>query len=278
MSHSSYHPSNHTGGATPPRRRATRPGAPTEDERLLLAPAERPEQFTETDPWRVLRITSEFVEGFDRLADLGPAVTMFGGARVKREDPLWNAASEVARLLGEAGLSIITGGGPGIMAAGNHGAREAGAHSVGLNIELPFEQGLNPYVDTGMEFRYFFVRKTMFIKYAQAFVIFPGGYGTLDELFESLTLIQTGKVRNFPVILYGSAHWQGLIDWMRTALQDQGRISQHDLDLLILSDSPEDVREIVLRSMREVDWRHSLEEPARRATRCAYCGENGEQV
>lgn len=272
MSHSPYHPSNHSVRPVAVRWRSGRPGSPTEDERLLNAP-QREEPFTQTDPWRVLRIMSEFVEGFEHLADLGPAVTMFGGARVRPEDPLWASAAEVARLLGEAGYAIITGGGPGIMAAGNHGARLAGARSVGLNIELPFEQGLNPDVDTAMEFRYFFVRKTMFVKYAQAFVIFPGGFGTMDELFESLTLIQTGKVRNFPVVLFGAAHWKGLLDWMREAMLEQGRISPHDLDLMMTSDSPEEVRDIIVRSMRETEWRHQVEEPARRETQRIYSPE-----
>jgi len=270
VSHPAYHPSNHGPGPVAARWRMGRPCCPTEDERLLAAPLAPREPFTDTDPWRVLRITAEFVEGFDHLADLGPAVTMFGGARVQPDDPLWSAAAEVARLLGQAGLAIITGGGPGIMAAGNHGARLAGARSVGLNIELPFEQGLNPDVDTAMEFRYFFVRKTMFVKYAQAFVIFPGGFGTLDELFESLTLIQTGKVRNFPVVLFGSSHWSGLLDWMRSALLQPGRIGPRDLDLMMVSDSPEEVRDIVVRSMKESEWRHAVEEPARQEARRVY--------
>lgn len=241
----------------------------TEDERLLLP--SRPEQiaFTETDPWRVLRIMGEFVEGFDSLANLGPAVTIFGSARVKPGDGVYEQAMEVARLLGDAGLGIITGGGPGIMEAGNRGAQKAGACSVGLNIELPFEQGLNPHVDISIEFHYFFVRKTMFVKYAEAFIIFPGGFGTMDELFESLTLIQTGKIRNFPVVLFGSAYWNGLLQWLKDTMLDNGMISPADLDLLHVTDSPEDTRDYILRVLREQDTRHGTEEEVRAATRDA---------
>ena len=193
-------------GEDPSLNRAARANRRTEDEQLLETPT-TPVLFTHTDPWRVMRIMGEFVEGFDELAELGPAVTIFGSARVQPDHPQYQTAIEVARLLGQAGFSIITGGGPGIMEAGNRGAQEAGVQSIGLNIELPFEQGVNPYVEIGMNFRYFFVRKTMFMKYAQAFVIFPGGFGTMDELFEALTLIQTGKAQNFPVILFDSAYW-----------------------------------------------------------------------
>jgi uncharacterized protein (TIGR00730 family) len=251
--------------------RAVRIGKSTEDEQLLKSPQQQPEtqSFTHSDPWRVLRIMGEFVEGFDTLAEVGPAVTIFGSARIKESDPLYSAAVETARLLGEAGLTIITGGGPGIMEAGNHGAQEAGAPSVGLNIELPFEQGVNPYVETAIEFRYFFVRKTMFVKYAQAFVIFPGGFGTMDELFESLTLIQTGKVQNFPVILFGSAYWQGLLDWLRTTMLAEGKIAPADLDLLIVTDSPTEVRDVILKSMDGLGARHEQEAGAREETRKA---------
>jgi uncharacterized protein (TIGR00730 family) len=235
----------------------------------LATPPSEQASFTHSDPWRVLRIMGEFVEGFDVLAELGPAVTLFGSARVKPGDPQYRATVEVARLLGEAGFTIITGGGPGIMEAGNRGAQEAGVPSIGLNIELPFEQGVNPYVDIAINFRYFFVRKMMFVKYAQAFVIFPGGFGTLDELFESLTLIQTGKVQNFPVILFGSAYWQGLLDWLRSAMLAEGKISPADLDLLIVSDSPVEVRDLILHAMREQGWRAGQEEGARAATRSA---------
>ncbi|HJZ49345.1 MAG TPA: TIGR00730 family Rossman fold protein [Roseiflexaceae bacterium] len=247
--------------------RAAIAGHPTEDEQFLATP--KPEQilFTHTDPWRVLRIMGEFVEGFDVLAEIGTAVTMFGSARVKQDDPMYQAAAETARLLGEAGFTIITGGGPGIMEACNRGAREAGAPSVGLNIELPFEQGVNEYVDIAVEFHYFFVRKTMFVKYAQAFVIFPGGFGTLDELFEALTLIQTGKVQNFPVILFGSAYWGGMIDWIRTTMLPGGKVATADLDLLVLCDSPTEVRDLIVRSIDEQRWRSEQEAAARAETR-----------
>ncbi|MFN8480407.1 MAG: TIGR00730 family Rossman fold protein [Kouleothrix sp.] len=246
--------------------RAVISGKPTEDERLLATP-HTPLDFTHSDPWRVLRIMGEFVEGFDALAGLGDAVTLFGSARVREGDAMYSAAEETARLLGEAGLTIITGGGPGIMEAGNRGARAAGVKSVGLNIELPFEQGVNPFVDIAIEFRYFFVRKTMFVKYAQAFVIFPGGFGTMDELFEALTLIQTGKVQNFPVILFGSAYWQGLIDWLRTTMLAEGKIAEADLNLLVLCDSPAEVRDMVMQSLREQRWRTEHEAAARDVTR-----------
>ncbi|KPV52120.1 DNA-binding protein, partial [Kouleothrix aurantiaca] len=224
-------------------------------------------EFIHSDPWRVLRIMGEFVDGFDALAGLGDAVTIFGWARVREGDAMYEATVETARLLGEAGLTIITGGGPGIMQAGNKGARAAGAKSVGLNIELPFEQNVNPYVDIAIEFRYFFVRKTMFVKYAQAFVIFPGGFGTMDELFEALTLIQTGKVQNFPVILFGSAYWQGLIDWLRATMLVEKKIAEPDLDLLVLCDSPEEVRDMIIKSLRERRWRSEHEAAARDVTR-----------
>ena len=255
---------------SPSLNRAARSGQPTEDEQFLKtpgAPAPGAQLFTRSDPWRVLRIMGEFVEGFDVLAGLGRAVTIFGSARVTEDDPMYAATVETARLLGEAGFAIITGGGPGIMEAGNRGAQAAGAHSIGLNIELPFEQGINPYVETAVEFRYFFVRKTMFVKYAQAFVIFPGGFGTMDELFESLTLIQTGKVHNFPVILFGSAYWRGLVDWLRATMLAEGKISSPDLDLLIVTDSPAEVRDMIVRSTAEGRWRSEQEEGAREVTR-----------
>ncbi len=210
----------------------------------------------------------EFVEGFDTLAELtGPAVTIFGSARVDDDDPMYDAAVQTARLLAEAGFVIITGGGPGIMEAGNRGAQEGGDRSIGLNIELPFEQGVNPYVETAVEFRYFFVRKTMFVKYAQAFVIFPGGFGTMDELFEALTLIQTGKIKNFPVILFGYAFWQGLLDWLRGTMLAEGKISPADLDLMIVTDSPAEVRDLISRSVHGEHWREEQEEGAREVTR-----------
>lgn len=198
---------------------------PTEDEKLLTAPAQEAVPFTQTDPWRVMRIMGEFVEGFDALAGLGTAVTIFGSARTKPDQPHYQQATEVARLLGQAGCAIITGGGPGIMEAANKGAKEAGSFSVGLNIQLPFEQHVNPYVDLAIEFRYFFVRKTMLVKYAQGFIIFPGGFGTMDELFEAITLVQTGKVHNFPIILFDSAYWAGLLQWVRQTMLAEGKIS-----------------------------------------------------
>jgi uncharacterized protein (TIGR00730 family) len=181
---------------------------------------------------------------------VGEAVTIFGSARVPPDHPQYAAAAETARLLAQAGFSIITGGGPGIMEAANKGARDAGGLSIGCNIELPFEQHVNPYVDIAINFRYFFVRKTMFVKYAEAFVIFPGGFGTLDELFESLTLIQTGKVRHFPVILFGSAYWQGLLDWIRQTVLAEGKVSPDDLKLVTITDSPEEAVRVIVESTR----------------------------
>ena len=238
----------------------------TQDERLLSGPAERA-AFRETDTWRVLRIMGEFVDGFEELAGLGPAVTIFGSARVARDDEAYAAAVEVGRLLGEAGFAIITGGGPGIMEAGNRGAREGGSTSVGLNIELPFEQHVNPFVDVEVDFRYFFVRKTMLVKYAQAFVIFPGGFGTMDELFEALTLIQTGKIRDFPIILFGSDYWGGLLDWVRSAMISEGKASQADLGLLSLTDSPTEAHDLILAATEDRYEGAGYEEEAREATR-----------
>jgi uncharacterized protein (TIGR00730 family) len=206
----------------------------TEDE-ALLERAAAPE-FLDTDPWRALRILSEFVDGFDAMADVGPAVSVFGSARTHRNHRYYAMARDLGRRLAEAGYSVITGGGPGIMEAANRGCQEGGQLSIGCNIELPREQGLNPYVDLGIEFRYFFARKVMFVKYADAFVIFPGGYGTLDELFEALTLIQTHKVQDFPVILMGSEYWTGMIDWIRSTLLAEAAINQEDVDLLRLTD------------------------------------------
>ena len=218
----------------------------TEDERLLR-PAPRPD-FTHTDPWRVLRITGEFVEGFDRLAALEKAVTVFGSARVAPGDPQYRAAEETARLLARAGFAIITGGGPGIMEAANKGARDGGGLSIGCNIELPFEQQPNPYLDTLIEFRYFFVRKTMFVKYSAAFLIFPGGFGTLDELFEALVLIQTGKLYHFPVILFGQRYWGGLVRWLQGRVLREGKICPADLELMVLTDDPAQAAELVIRA------------------------------
>jgi uncharacterized protein (TIGR00730 family) len=217
----------------------------TEDQKLLQTPSE-PLDFTRTDPWRVMRIMSEFVEGFDTLASVRKGVSIFGSARTHPDDPQYEQAVEVARLLAEAGFAIITGAGPGIMEAANRGAKLAGGRSIGCNIELPFEQGANPYVDTLINFRYFFVRKTMFIKYSNAFIIFPGGFGTLDEAFEALTLIQTGKISQFPVILFGRHYWAGLIRWLQTRVLGEGKIAPGDLDLMLLTDDPEEACSAVI--------------------------------
>jgi uncharacterized protein (TIGR00730 family) len=216
----------------------------TEDEALLERPT--PPEFLDTDPWRALRILSEFVEGFDAMAEVGPAVSVFGSARTSRTHHYYAMARELGHKLADAGYAVITGGGPGIMEAANRGCREGGGLSIGCNIELPHEQGLNAYVDLGIEFKYFFARKTMFVKYADAFVILPGGFGTLDELFESLTLIQTGKIRDFPVVLVGTHYWQGLIDWMRETQVKAGAITDADLNLLKLTDDPDEVRDLIV--------------------------------
>jgi uncharacterized protein (TIGR00730 family) len=208
----------------------------TEDERLL-ANLEELEEIGR-DAWRVFRIMGEFVEGFEEMGSIGTGVSFFGSARTPPSDHDYAACVETARLLGEAGFPIITGGGPGIMEAANRGAQEAGVPSIGCNIELPFEQKSNPFLDHSIDFRYFFVRKTMFVKYACAFVIFPGGFGTMDELFEALTLIQTSKVRDFPVVLFDSAYWKGLFDWIRSTMLVRGKIADVDLDLVFVTDDP----------------------------------------
>ncbi len=224
-------------------------GPVTEDEKLLQAGSSAVD-FTRTDPWRVMRIMGEFIEGFDNLAHVEKGVTIFGSARTHPEDPQYVAAQEVARLLAEAGFAIITGAGPGIMEAANKGAKEGGGRSIGCNIELPFEQGANPYVDTLVNFRYFFVRKTMFIKYSNAFIIFPGGFGTLDEAFEALTLIQTGKIYQFPVIMFGRHYWAGLIRWIQSRVLTEGKISAGDLDLILLTDDPREAAHAVIEAWR----------------------------
>ena len=218
-------------------------GRSTTDQRLLDNKGAA--DWLHTDPWRVLRIQSEFVDGFGAMAELGPAVSIFGSARLPPEAPEYAVAEEVARRLAEAGFAVITGGGPGIMEAANRGAMDVGGHSVGLGIELPFEQGLNDYVDLGVNFRYFFVRKTMFVKYAQGFVVLPGGFGTLDELFEALTLVQTEKVTSFPIVLMGRDYWSGLLDWLRGSALERATIGQRDLDLLTVTDDPAEVVEIM---------------------------------
>ncbi|HLX34777.1 MAG TPA: TIGR00730 family Rossman fold protein [Candidatus Limnocylindrales bacterium] len=220
----------------------------TED-RKLLEPHGVPD-FLRSDPWRALRILSEFVEGFDALATLGPAITIFGSARVSPGSEAYAIAREIGRRLADEGYAVITGGGPGVMEGANRGTQEGGGMSVGLNIELPHEQDINPYVDLGVEFRYFFARKTMFVKYADGFVILPGGFGTMDEMFEALTLIQTGKIRHFPIILVGSAFFAGLVDWIRDTLLAQGMISPADVDLLIVTDDPKEVVEIIKKASR----------------------------
>ncbi|MGY1772714.1 LOG family protein [Blastococcus sp. SYSU D00813] len=223
----------------------------TTDQRLLDRRGQT--DWVHTDPWRVLRIQSEFVEGFGLLAELPKAVSVFGSARTRPEDPYYAAGVEIGAALARAGYAVITGGGPGAMEAANRGASEAGGLSVGLGIELPFEQELNEWVDVGIAFRYFFVRKTMFVKYAQAFVILPGGFGTLDELFEALTLVQTRKVTRFPVVLYGTAYWSGLLEWIRATMVPAGTISPADLDLITLTDDVEEVLAVIreAEAMRE---------------------------
>lgn len=217
--------------------------AGTTDQRLL--DQRGPSDWVHTDPWRVLRIQSEFVEGFGLLAELPRAVSVFGSARTRPDEPEYQTGLALGAALARAGFAVITGGGPGSMEAVNRGAQEAGGLSVGLGIELPFEQRLNDWVDIGINFRYFFARKTMFVKYAQAFVILPGGFGTLDELFEALTLVQTGKVTTFPVILLGTAYWNGLVEWIRGSAVASGKVSARDLDLLTLTDDVDEVVRII---------------------------------
>jgi hypothetical protein len=245
------------------------PSGDTEDQKLLRGgPAIR---FQDTDTWRTLRIMGEFVEGFDALADIGPAVSIFGSARIGRRNRYYGAARRLAAALAKQGFAIITGGGPGIMEAANRGAQEGGGLSIGCNIELPFEQGLNEYVDLGMEFRYFFVRKVMFVKYAEGFVIFPGGFGTLDELFESLTLIQTGKVEHFPVVLYGKEYWEGMMQWIREKPLFEEKISPEDLRLLTITSDIDEAREAITRHHRSRQQAQK-EAASRKATKEAVQG------
>ena len=243
-------------GATRKVDDAIRTYTPTEDEKLLQQPSSVGD-FTRTDPWRVMRIMGEFIEGFDTLSSVEKGVTIFGSARVSPEDPMYKAAEEVARLLANAGFAIITGAGPGIMEAANKGAHLAGGRSIGCNIELPFEQGANPYVDTLVNFRYFFVRKTMFIKYSMAFIIFPGGFGTLDELFEAITLIQTGKIYQFPVILFGRHYWAGLLRWLQARALAERKISPGDIDLMVLTDDPAEAAHAVIAALepKTAEWK-----------------------
>lgn len=224
----------------------------TADQQLLEIPTKAEQDFTQTDPWRIFKIMGEFVDGFDDLARIPPGVSIFGSARIQPDNEYYQAAVETGRLLAKAGYAVITGGGPGIMEAGNKGAQEAGGISIGCNIELPFEQAPNPYQSISITFNYFFVRKVMFVKYAAAFIIFPGGFGTMDELFEALTLIQTRKIRNFPVVLFGSKYWGGLVHWIKETMIGQTTISPEDINLLVLTDSPEEAVQVVIRSQESV--------------------------
>lgn len=237
--------------ANPTINRAVYQGRPTEDKMLLdCDPEQRKEvaAFTHTDPWRAMRMQAEIIDGFDALAELGPAITIFGSARIGRTSPYFQAARETSKKLAEAGFTVITGGGPGIMEAANQGAHEANGCSVGLNIELPHEQGTNSFVNLPLNFRYFFVRKLMFVKYAEGFIIFPGGFGTLDELFEALTLIQTGKLDDFPVVLWGKEFWQPLLDWVDHQVLGMHLIAPVDLDRLTLTDDIDQVVDVMVRA------------------------------
>jgi hypothetical protein len=227
--------------------------ATTTDQRLLDRRGQS--DWVHTDPWRVMRIQAEFVEGFGLLAELGVAVSIFGSARAKPGSSEYEQADKIAQGLVGAGYAIITGGGPGVMEAANKGALEAGGVSVGLGIELPMESGLNDYVNIGLEFRYFFVRKTVFIKYSQAFVVLPGGFGTMDELFEALTLVATGKITKFPIVLVGSAYWSGLLDWLKTTMLTEGKIGAEELSLLHLADDPDEVVKIIKAAHADLSFR-----------------------
>jgi uncharacterized protein (TIGR00730 family) len=235
MTNASRRPERHKGPVTL-RGDAIPPS--TADERLLDSRTR--DEWKTKDAWRALRILSEFVEGFEELSDLPPAVSVFGSARSKPDSPEWELAERVGATLARSGYAVITGGGPGVMEAANKGATRAGGLSVGLGIELPFEQRLNEWVQLGIDFRYFFARKTMFVKYASGFVVLPGGFGTMDELFEALTLVQTRKVTRFPVVLMGSGYWAGLLDWVRTTMLDDGKIGPADLDLIFVTDDPDE--------------------------------------
>jgi hypothetical protein len=235
-------------------RGARRREATTTDQRLL--DQRGPSDWVHTDPWRVLRIQAEFTEGFGALAELPRAVTVFGSARTKRDEPEYELGMRIGRAVAEAGFAVITGGGPGTMEAVNRGASEAGGLSVGLGIELPFEQGLNPWVELGVNFRYFFARKTMFVKYSQAFICLPGGFGTLDELFEALCLVQTKKVTKFPVVLFGTQYWGGLYEWIKSTVLGEGKISLKDMDLLHLTDDVDDAVRVVQEAYRAWEETH----------------------
>jgi uncharacterized protein (TIGR00730 family) len=245
----------------------------TTDQRLLAGPGGA--EWVHSDPWRVMRIQSEFVEGFGALAEVGRAVSVFGSARTKPDHPDYALAEAVGAGLVDAGYAVITGGGPGIMEAANKGAKGAGGLSVGLGIELPFEQGMNQWVDLGVNFRYFFARKTMFVKYAEGFIVLPGGFGTFDELFEALTLVQTHKVTEFPVVLVGSDYWGGLLDWLRGSVAARGMIGEADLDLVTLVDDPaEAVAHVVERGAQlRAAEEHALREAAAAETAAARAGD-----
>ena len=245
----------HKGPVTLRRRQVE---ASTTDQRLL--DTRGPSDWVHADPWRVLRIQAEFVEGFGALAELGRAVSVFGSARVRPDDQEYALGEEVGRRLAEAGYAVITGGGPGAMEAANKGACEAGGVSVGLGIELPFEQGMNEWVDIGVDFRYFFARKTMFVKYAQGFIVLPGGFGTFDELFEALCLVQTRKVTSFPVVLVGHAYWDGLVDWLRGTVLPGGKIAEKDLALFSVTDDPAEAVRMV--AAADAEARELAEEQA----------------
>lgn len=227
-------------------------GRPPAD-KALLQPQSIVALDHQTDSWRVLRFVSEFVEGFDALSEIGTAVTCFGSARIRPEHPVYKHGMEVGAALARRGVAVITGGGPGLMEAINRGCLEAGGLSVGCNIELPNEQALNDYVEVGIEFRHFFVRKMMFVKYARGFVIFPGGFGTLDELFEAVTLAQTGKIDHFPIVLFGSDYWSGLLSWLQTSALSQGMVSREDMTLIQVTDDPEEAAELATSARPEVE-------------------------
>lgn len=239
-------------------RRSKVPGSTT-DQRLLDSRGSA--DWVHTDPWRVMRIQSEFVTGFGALAELGPAVSVFGSARTKPHDPVYELGCRVGAALVDAGYAVITGGGPGAMEAANKGALDAGGTSVGLGIELPFEAGLNEFVDLGVNFRYFFARKMMFIKYSQGFITMPGGFGTLDELFEALTLVQTGKVTRFPIVLMGADYWSGLLHWLRASAQEHGTISPQDIDLVQVTDDVDEAVQIIHASAQERRKERRVERP-----------------
>jgi uncharacterized protein (TIGR00730 family) len=235
------------------RPQSSRSSRTPDDRKLLMQRPFADTSFLDSDAWRALRIMGEFIEGFDTLARLGPAVSIFGSARTLPDDTMYERARELAGKLSHQGFTIITGGGPGIMEAANRGAKDADGVSVGLAIELPHEHGPNPYVDIAQYFRYFFVRKTMFVKYAQAFVIFPGGFGTFDELFESLTLVQTEKIDHFPIVLFGREYWAGLLEWVGSQVVQLGNVSEADLELLRVSDDIDEIVDIIAESYRTRD-------------------------